>query len=426
MKLSFVQRCKAAYNAYAGRFQSLDKDGFPVFTYATNSGMAISAERALYATAVFACVNLLASVIASIPIRLYRQDTEGDMEESKTNPLYWLLSYRPNKWQTAYDYWLYNVECILLRGGFISWKNTLGSGKIASLVPLNPDTVTREFSPSGDILISGMAQWGPTNFLKFDRTPISQFFWANYRTLDGLNPCSPIKYAAESIGLALTAEEHGAHVFANDATPPLVIQHPEKLSPENLKNLAAMWKAGGSGANYGMPRFLDGGAKIEKMSMSNEDCQYFETRRFQREDICGIFRVPPSMIGDTQRAQGWSTLEQKNSDFLTYTLTPYLVNIEQACERSLIPEKDWGDLLARYNTKSLLKADIVNRTAHYNTMYNLGALSPNEIRHAEGLNSRDGGNEYVRSAAMVIDSDLDNTAPIPTEKPEEEDNAIEK
>jgi len=417
-KRGFFDKLKSAFNAYIGRFTTLDADGFPVFTTTTATGLAVSADRALYATAVFSCVNLLSSTIASIPLKLYKANGDGDTTEANKNNLYWLLAYQPNKFMTAYDYWLWNMECILLRGGFISWKNVSSSGKVLSLIPLHPDSVLRELSDSGEILISGIVQWGPNKYMRFDKRPASEFFWANYRTLDGVNPASPIKYAAESIGLALSAEEHGARVFQNDATPPLVVEYPQAANEDILNNFATMWKVGGTGTNYGVPRFLDNGAKIQRLSMSNEDAQYFETRRFQREDICGIFRVPPSMIGDTQRAQGWSTLEQKNSDFLTYTLSPYLTNIEQAIQRSLIPESQWGDLYPQFNTKALMKADITARTTHYREMYNLGALSPNEIRHFEGLNSREGGNEYVRQGSMVIDSDLDTSTPNPIPKKE--------
>jgi len=319
MRKSFIQRLKNAYNAYTGRFVTLDKDGFPVFGGSSNSGVFVSPETAMQASTVFSCVNLLSSVIASIPLVLYENSTDGNTNEARKNPLYKLLKHKPNQYQTAYDYWLYNIECMLLRGGYVSWKNTLSSGRVASLIPLHPDTVTREISDSGELLFSGKAQWGANRVLEFVKRPQSEFFWANYRTSDGVNPQSPIKNAMETIGLALSAEEHGARLFKNDATPPLVIQHPEKLSPEHMANMAKLWKSGGSGANYGMPRFIDGGAKLEKISMSNEDAQCLQTRRFQKEDICGIFRVPPSMIGDTQRAAGWSTLEQKNSDFLTYT-----------------------------------------------------------------------------------------------------------
>jgi HK97 family phage portal protein len=415
-KLSFLNRLKvaskAAYNAYSGRFTQLDKDGFPVFSLPTATGLTMSADRALYATPVFSCVSLLSQVIASIPLMLYRENSNGGVEQARQHPLYWLLAYKPNRFMKAYDYWLFNMECILLRGGFISWINRSSNGKILSLIPLHPDTVTRELSDTGNLLVSGRAQWGANKYFEFNRTPGEQFFWANYRTLDGLNPCSPIKYAAESIGLALTAEEHGARVFENDATPSGVVELPQKVGLEELGNMAKLWKAAGAGNNYGMPRFVDNGAKFIKIAMSNEDAQYLESRRFQKEDICGIYRVPPSMIGDTQRAQGWSTLGQKNSDFLTYTLSPYFTNIEQAVTFCLLPESEWGDVYADYETKALMRADITTRINYYKGMRDMGSLSANEIRVEEGYNRREdkGGDDYTPAGSVSLKQIPEDTA----------------
>jgi phage portal protein BeeE len=101
------------------------------------------------------------------------------------------------------------------------------------------------------------------------------------------------------------------------------------------------------------------------------------------------------MIGDTTKAKGWSTLEQQNQDLLNYTFNPYMQNVEQGINRSLIPANDWGAVVPEYDTNIFLKSDIAGRTAYYTAMYNVKAMNPNEIRHAEGLNSRDGGDEYA-------------------------------
>jgi len=412
---TFTGRVKAAWNALNGRFTQLDPDGFPVYVGRTGTGISISGDRAMYAGVVHSCVTLLSSVIATIPLLVYKRTGKGGVEEAFADPLYKLLAGKPNNWMTPFDYWQWNLECILLRGGFISWKNRLASGRVAQLIPLHPDTITRELSSTGRLQFSGHAMFGPNRYMAFDKADQDEFFWCNYRTLDGVTPVSPIRYCAEAIGLALTAEQHGARVLANDATPPLVITVPNKLADESLKNMAKMWKAAGSGSNYGMPRFLDNGAKVDRLSMSNEDAQYFETRRFQKEEICGIFRVPPSMIGDTQRAQGWSTMEQKNSDFLTYTLTPYLEAIEQAVGRSLVADPDLGRVYADYDTDALMKADTTSRTTYYNGMYAVGALNPNEIRARESLPPRDGGDQYAVKPAAV------STAS-PAKQKEETDN----
>lgn len=403
MKYNLPSRLKLAFNALAGRYVQLDKDGFPYFGFQTKTGELITPDSALYVSTVFSCINLLASVIASLPVNVYLTEDDGDILPEKASWLYKLLRYKPNGWQTAYEYWYYNIECILLRGGFISYKNTVGN-RVASLIPLNPDSLTRSQGLDGTIYISGTAQWGYNKTINFDKVPQDKFFWCNYRTLDTVNPCSIIKHAAETIGLAKTASDHGARVFANDATPPLIVSVPKALDEKGLINLAKMWKAGGTGDNYGMPRFLDQGADIKRLSMSNEDAQYLQTRKFSKEEIAGMFRVPLHLIGDTGGGKGWNTLDQLGQEFLTYTLSPYLTNIEQAINRSFIPEKEWGSTFANFETRNLTKANAVSRTSYNKEMYYIGALSPNEIRRSEGFNNREGGDEYVRAVNLAVSS----------------------
>lgn len=421
-EINFLSRLKLAYktakNTMNGRFQSLDPMGFPVFSYPSTTGITVTNDNCIYQSTVFACIDLLSSVVASLPCNLYEITEEGDKRLLTKDPLFKLLRFKPNRYMTAYDYWRWNMECITMRGGFLSWKNTSSSGKILSLIPIIPDSIIRRQDPDGTVRISGAGQWGYMRFIKFENVPADEFFYANYKTLDGVNPISIIRYAAETIGLALSAEQHGANIFRNDATPPLVISTPNPLDEKGLMNMAKMWKAGGSGSNYGMPRFLDQGAKLERIQMSNEDAQYLESRRFQKEEICGLFRVPPHMVGDVKVSKGWSTLEQQNNEFLTYTLNPYLANIESAILRSLIPEANYGKMEAEFNTRILLRSDSSSRVNYYRGMWGFGAMSPNEIRRAEGLNARDKGDEYYTPTNMGTADQIAKSAPSEMSKDE--------
>jgi HK97 family phage portal protein len=346
----------------------LDSDGFPVFSYPSESGVYVTSDTALYSSAVFSCVNLLSSVIASLPLILYERKSPTEVFPAVNEPLYELLLFKPNTWQTAYDYWLWNMECILLRGGFISYINRSKiDGEILSLIPLHPDTVTIYQDRTGRLYMSGMAAYGLNNYMVFDKTPQENFFWANYRTLDSVTPVSPIRYAANTIGLDLTALDHGSHVFKNDATPPIVVTSPQVLDEKGLMNYAKMWKAGGNKSNYGMPRFLDKGADIKRLSMSNEDAQYLQTRRFQKED----------------------------------TLNPYLTNIEQAINRTLIPQNQWGKIFADFNTKTFMRANTDKRIRFYKGLYDMNSITPNEIRHLEGMNPLEENN--ANQAAQTIE-----------------------
>jgi HK97 family phage portal protein len=386
------------------RTESLDSFYRFMSGFSVSAG-AIDAEKALRCNTVYSCVDLLSSKIASIPLILYMTESDGDIWPDDKQKLFKLLRWKPNPWQTAYEYWRHNIECILLRGGFLSWINRV-NGQIVELVPIfDPTSLTRKQDrANGKIYFSGTAMITADNYMRFDNEPQESFFWVNYRTLDGVNPCSVIRYAAEGIGLALTAENHGARVFKNDATPPTVIEIPHQMNIDAMKQMMMMWAEGGKGENYGMPRIIDGGAKLQRLSMSNEDAQYLETRRFQKEEICGLFRVPPSMVGDSTQGKGWSTLEQQDKSFLSYTLEPYLCNVEQSANVNLLAGKDLEKTFVKYRREDLLNLDMNARTQFYHQMLLDSVLNPNEVRKGLGMNKREGGDEYLKSSNMITEN----------------------
>ena len=126
-----------------------------------------------------------------------------------------------------------------------------------------------------------------------------------------------------------------------------------------------------------------------------------ETRRYQKEEICGIFGVPPHLIGDTAQAKGWSTMEQTMTEFLQLSLTPYLVRIENAVTTRLIPPQMWGKTYAKFNVGGLLRGDTTARTNYYRTLNQIGAMSANEIRAKEDMNAVEGGDEFYVPANMT-------------------------
>jgi len=382
--------------------------------------MYVTGETAMSVAAVYSCVSLISDVMASIPIDLFNvEEKDGDRELAKDNPLFNLLKYQPNPFQTAFEYWKFNLECLLLRGGYLSYVLKTSGGRPLQLLPIMPDAITRIQDREGNLYFSGTSMIGSNYSLTFDKEPAKNFLWSNYRTIDGVNPVSPITYAALQVGIIKAADLHGARTFKNGARPSGVVSVAGNISEPAADRMSKSWKQNYGGENTGSVAILEGGAKYERVSMSNEDAQYIQTCEFRRSEICGIYRVPPHMIGDTTKAKGWSTLEQQNQDLLNYTFNPYMQNIEQGINRSLIASKDWGAIVPEYDTNIFLKSDIAGRTAYYTAMYNVKAMNPNEIRHAEGLNSRDGGNEYA--VVNAIASAVQKSA-----KPKKENEEIDE
>jgi HK97 family phage portal protein len=349
----------------------------------------------------------------------------GEVSDATGNPLYSLLRYQPNRFQTAHEYWVQQVKWYLLRGCHLSWKNVGSTGKILSLIPLNPDTVIRRQLNDGTEVLSGAAQWGYMKWIDFYNAPLSEFLSCKYHTIDGITPVSPIRYAADVIGLSMTALQHGNRVFNNDATPNGIVSVDGNLDDKALTRLAQAWAAGGSCSNYGKTRFLGDDAKYTRISMSNEDAQYLQTRRYSKEEICGIFRVPPHLIGDAIRAKGWSTLEQQNEEFLTFTLAPILHAFEQSCNRDLIPRSQWGKTFISFDTRDFMKADIKTRSEFYTQMVGIAVMSPNDVRKELGMMKRPGGDEYIRSTNTVIDS-KSNPSKVDSEQQIQEEQSAEE
>ena len=126
------------------------------------------------------------------------------------------------------------------------------------------------------------------------------------------------------------------------------------------------------------------------MGNNAQESQYLEVRRFQVEEVCRIYRVPPHLVMDLQRAT-FNNIEQQSLDFLQFTLTPWLRRIEQSIGRDVLGDDSKDE--AEFDTRSLLRGDAASRANYYNALFNLGCLSVNEIRSAESMNPVDGGDQ---------------------------------
>lgn len=371
-----------------------------------NFGNIITPEQAKRCTTVFSCVRLLSDTVAQLPLKLKTRLADGDREDATSDPLYKVLLYNPNTWQTAFDYWKWNTECLCYRGWFISLILYSGNGKVNGLLPLHPDTVQIKQNPDGTLSFRGNGAVGPTKTVNMENIQQKDVFFCMYATSDGVSPVSPISFNAQSINLAISASNHGTAFLENDATPPLVIEYPNRVDPEGLEKLAKIWKKKGTGGNYGLPKVVEAGAKVNKLSISNQDAQYLELRQFEKEEICGIFGVPVHMISDTKQSKGWSTVEMQGIEYVTYTMNPWFRRIEQSIVKCLIPRAEWGKKEAKFTVQALLRGDTRSRTAYYQTMRQQGALNANEIRQLEDMNRRQDPNadEYWIPANINIDN----------------------
>lgn len=377
----------------------------------SSAGVDVTPERAMMYSAVFSSVRVLAESVGQLPMHLYQQ--QGRLKEKATDhPLYGLMHDSPNEYDTAQEFWEWVVACLALRGNAYSQINRV-RGTVRELLPFPVGAV----APKRNVETLEVTYEVTLADGKRETIPSSEVLHHKLFPLDGLCGASPVRYAREAIGLGIGAEKYGASLFANGAMPGGVLESPGTLSETAYERLKVSWEERHAGAeNANKVALLEEGAKFTKIGMDAEDAQFLETRKFQRSEIAGIFRVPPHLIGDLENAT-FSNIEHQGLDFVVHGLMPYLVRAEQRGNLQLLTPKERREgYFLKFNVKGFLRGDMAARSDYYTQQVQNGALSPNEIRELEEMNPRDGGDVFLQPANMVV-SGGKTPAPPPEKKP---------
>lgn len=377
-----------------------DSVGFSVDTY---TGRRVSPAMAMRLTAVFGCVRVLAESVGMLPCFLYQSTDSGRVKAPKEK-LYSLLYTAPNDYMTPQEFWEYLIASLCLRGNFYAYK-VKALGDVVELLPLLPDSVQPKLDENWNPVYQVTFPDGSCDVLSQD-----EIWHVRTFTMDSLVGLSPISYARQAIGLGLATEEHGARLFGNGAVSSGVLQTDQVLTDEAYKRLKENFQEQHQGlSNAHKPMILEMGLKWNQISMSAEDAQFLETRKFQLEEICRIFRVPLHMLQNTDRAT-FSNIENLGMGFVNYSLVPYLTRIEQRINTGLVSKDKRGQFYAKFNVGALLRGDMKSRYESYATGINWGILSPNECRDLEERNPREGGDVYLTPMNMTTKPQDNNNA----------------
>lgn len=370
------------------------------YGYDTYAGKGVSSRQAMQLTTVFACVRVLAESVGMLPCKLYEQ-AEKAKKTAVKHSVYRLLTTAPNSYMTPQELWELMICCLCLRGNFYAYK-VKGLGQVIELLPIDPGAVKPLLK---DHVVTYEVTWkdGSTDELTQD-----EIWHVRILTLDGLNGLNPIAYAREAIGLGLATEEHGARLFSNGAVTTGVLSTEQQLSDDAFNRLKKQFNEGHQGlANSHKPMVLEMGLDWKPISLNNEDSQFLETRKFQRDEICAIFRVPPHLIANLDKAS-FNNIEHLGLSFVNYALVPYLTRIESRINIGLIESSEQGRFYAKFNAGALLRGDLKSRYESYSSGINWGILSPNDCRENEDLNPRDGGDVYLTPLNMTTKPEVSN------------------
>lgn len=374
-------------NEYARRFMAgddLDLVG----------DVSLSPGTAMRIATVSSCVKVLSETIASLPLRVYKRQPGGGASEANKHPLYRLLYARPNMYQTSYEWIEQMVINISLRGNAICLKQRTGD-RVTGLIPILPDRVTIQ-DYTNALLYSISDRYGKTvTVLSEDvlhiRGQCAEGYWGK----------SPVTQSKDAFELARRVQKYGNSVFNSGGAQRVLIKYPNAVGSETVERLRKEWEQ--LGRNSAKTAVLDNGGDATVVGMNADDAQYLETRKLNRSEICGIFRVPPHMVGDLEKAT-FSNIEKQDLFFVKHTIRPYLKRIEAALTRDLLD--DPVRYFIKFNVDALLRGDIRARTESLKTQFMHGAISLDEWRdmeHRNPLGDEMGKRHFVPANLVPLD-----------------------
>ncbi len=366
--------------------------------FTTKAGIDVSSETALRFTTVAICMRVLGESVAGLPCILYRRRKDGGRDRATDHPLYRVLHDQTNSWNTAFEYFEGTMLNLASRGDGLAYIDRNSKGQTIALTPLNPDgmiiTQARDWSP---IYEATMPDNSKAKLSRAEVHHIRGPFPKGYRGR------SMIALARDGIGLGLSAEAFGSSLFANGARPSVVVRHPKNLSkPAQERLLAQIEERHTAQGNWQRPLLLEEGMEWAALSINPDDAQFLETRKFQRSEIAGMFRVPAHLVNDLEKAT-FSNIEHSSLDFVVHSLRPWLKRWEQAIRRDLLAPNEQDEYFAEFLIDDLLRGDFKTRMDGYAVQIQNGIANPNEIRLKENMNLRVGGDEYWKPSNMLGD-----------------------
>lgn len=398
-----VRSARAAQNAIEAENPELPLTDTRLLDYLgvqkTFAGKDVNEVTALGMAAVWRAVQVTSNVPASLPLHTYRQDGEKRVRATGQSAR---LIDDPHPDMTPYELWQTMFVHRRLWGNAYFRKLRNGVGQVAELWPIHP----------GRVRVGRESEAGRKVYaLDGGREVLSDDTLLHLPGLgyDGICGVSPIRAARQSIGLGLAAEEFGARLFGNGALASGILQTEQRLTQKQADSLAARWKSKQSGLDSAHGTVvLDKGAKFTQLTIPPEDAQFLESRRFQVVEVCRWFGVPPFLMFETEKSTSWGTgLEQQALGWVKFDLQPELTAIEQRITKHVLRP---APVYARYGLEGLLRGDSAARAAFYRSMWDIGALSTNEIRAFEEQDPVEGGDVRYRPLNMGQLGTTDATA----------------
>lgn len=377
--------------------------GSTVYLSGMGEGYSVDENSKLNVAAYYACIRNIAEDCAKIPFRLL-QASGRQRIALPSDPLITIFNRYANPEMSAYSFrttmhlfaagWG-NAYAEIVRGGF--------ENKVLQLWPIHPSRVTIERYPDQSLSYKIISNNG-----QYYTLPENRVFKYNGISPDGQIGFSVLRLMANTLGVALSTQNFTKNFFDNQARPAGILSTTDVIEKTHRDELRREWKEMYSGpSNAGRTAIVDSGLQYQALTMPLVEAELIEMRLFTIKEICSYLRMPLYKIGIIERAQGWSTLDAQESDYVNSCLMPWIIRFEQEVQRQLMGDLYEDTIDAHLEVKGLLRGDMKSRMEFYKALFGMAAITPNEIRQLEDMNPvEDEPNmdmTFVQGAQVPID-----------------------
>lgn len=366
-----------------------------------------SRENAMLLSTVYRCVDVISDSVAQLPLETYKLDTEGFKRPYVDHPIYTLMDEEPNEDMTRFTFFKTMVASVLLKGNAYAYIERDGKGNAIQLIYLPVNLV-------------GIVWITDTHGIRRKRYQVAGFkdlvqpkdmiHILNF-SYDGIIGVSTLTHARQTLGIATDSESHASGFFKNGASMAGVLTiEGTRLNKEQKEQNYNEWSAR-TNPTTGNPNgivILEGNMKYQPITINPKDSQLLESRQFNVVDVCRFFSVSPVKAFDLSKSS-YATVEATQLGFLTDTVAPMLTKIELELQRKVPLPSEKGRMKIEFNTKGFLRADKAAQAAYLNTMFNIGAMTPNEIRRENNMSKVEyGDNAFVQVNIQTLESAVEN------------------
>jgi HK97 family phage portal protein len=346
-----------------------------MFGAESDSGISVNRKSAMGVSVVYACVDLLARAMASLPVHVYRIGADGSRDIDRTHYLYDLLHSAPNEEMTSSDFRRAMQANLSLRSDAYAQIVRNRDGVVLELLPLAVDDVEPVRGRDGRLYYNIRGeQFLPSEVLHLKGT-----------NFNGI--CAPdmLHTVRNVIGLAVALDKNAASFFKNSSQPGGFLSHPGKLSAEAQAQLERSFAQATSGGNAHRLKVLQEGLQYMAARTGNRDSQFDESRDRQGREVARLYGIPGHKVGIVD-SMPRANVEQENLSFVIDTLRPLCVTWEQSLNQKLLTPGERRTHYIEFNLSGLLRGDLKSRYEAYGIGRDKGFLSVNEIRRLESMN----------------------------------------